>query len=317
MPSSSPTWNSGPAPPIRPFPKRPTLTTTELNIGLGSPMVVAAHAQVSGGYDRYDVVGQDRYLQLRRHDQCATCRTELDAGTRAWWDPTRKSVTCLRCRPERKSSAAGGSAQAKYEIEKAKYEQNTRAAHPHIGGLLLKVREEPQAVQAWSKGAAGERRLGAALSALASESNRIEVIHDRRIPGSRANIDHIAITPAGVYVIDAKWYVGRIETRDRGGFFRSDVRLFVNGRDRTTLIDGMMGQVAAVHDVVGSVAPIVPVLCFIDADIGFFARPFTLRGVRVTWFKPLRKQLRADGPLLPEGVADLTLRLEHGLRPAV
>ena len=98
--------------------------------------------------------------------------------------------------------------------------------------------------------------------------------------------------------------------------FRSDVRLFVNGRDRTKLIDGMTRQVAAVHDVVGSVAPIVPVLCFIDADLGIFARPFTLRGVRVTWFKPLRKQLRADGPLLPEGVADLALRLGHGLRPA-
>ena len=38
----------------------------------------------------------------------------------------------------------------------------------------------------------------------------IAVLHDRRIPGSKANIDHIAITAAGIWVIDAKRYKGDV-----------------------------------------------------------------------------------------------------------
>jgi hypothetical protein len=33
------------------------------------------------------------------------------------------------------------------------------------------------------------------------------------MPGSRANIDHIAVAPSGVFVIDAKRYKRRIEVR--------------------------------------------------------------------------------------------------------
>ncbi len=49
--------------------------------------------------------------------------------------------------------------------------------------------------------------MGARLDGLASES--IRVMHDRRIPRSKANIDHIVVTPGGVWVIDTKRYVGR------------------------------------------------------------------------------------------------------------
>ncbi len=37
------------------------------------------------------------------------------------------------------------------------------------------------------------------------------MLHDRRIPGSRANIDHIAIATSGVWVIDAKRYKGKVQ----------------------------------------------------------------------------------------------------------
>lgn len=49
---------------------------------------------------------------------------------------------------------------------------------------------------------AGEAAVGARLDGLASQS--IWVMHDRRIQGSKANIDHIAVTPGGVRVIVAK-----------------------------------------------------------------------------------------------------------------
>jgi len=67
----------------------------------------------------------------------------------------------------------------------------------------------------------------------------MSVLHDRRIPGARANVDHIVVAPWGVFVIDAKNYKGRVEKRDRGGFFSTDYRLYVGGRDKTALVAGM------------------------------------------------------------------------------
>ena len=65
------------------------------------------------------------------------------------------------------------------------------------------------------------------------------VLHDRRIPGSRANIDHLVISPAGVFVIDAKNYKGRVERRVRGAWLSGEDCLYVGGRDKTKLVGGM------------------------------------------------------------------------------
>ncbi|MEW5990840.1 MAG: nuclease-related domain-containing protein [Chloroflexota bacterium] len=40
--------------------------------------------------------------------------------------------------------------------------------------------------------------------------------HDRRVPGTRGNIDHIIVAPASVFVVDARAYVGLIEVRNYG-----------------------------------------------------------------------------------------------------
>jgi hypothetical protein len=34
------------------------------------------------------------------------------------------------------------------------------------------------------------------------------VLHDRSVPGTRSNIDHLAVVPSGVWVIDTKHYAG-------------------------------------------------------------------------------------------------------------
>jgi hypothetical protein len=53
--------------------------------------------------------------------------------------------------------------------------------------------DERQSTTAWARGAVGEERLGLALDALACPD--VAVLHDRRIPRTRANIDHIVVTP--------------------------------------------------------------------------------------------------------------------------
>jgi len=138
------------------------------------------------------------------------------------------------------------------------------------------------------------------------------VLHDRRIPGSKANIDHIVISPAGVFVVDPKNYRGKVEQRDVGGLFRTDLRLFVGGRDKTKLVKGMDRQVAAVRAALAKDekwrdVPVTPVLLFISAEnwslLNF--RPLRFGEVYVLWSKALGKLLRTEEKIPREGVVDL------------
>jgi hypothetical protein len=62
---------------------------------------------------------------------------------------------------------------------------------------------------AWRRGAVGERRTARLLGPLEREGWAI--LHDLAVPGSRANLDHLAIGPGGVFVIDSKQYRGRLQ----------------------------------------------------------------------------------------------------------
>jgi len=84
-----------------------------------------------------------------------------------------------------------------------------------VGGLAavaagwgLRFRPSPDAI-AWRRGAVGERRTARLLGQL--ERHGWAVLHDLTVPGSRANIDHLAIGPGGVFVIDSKQYRGRLQ----------------------------------------------------------------------------------------------------------
>jgi hypothetical protein len=44
----------------------------------------------------------------------------------------------------------------------------------------------------------------------ALERHGYTVLHDLQVPGSHANLDHLAIGPAGVFVIDSKRYRGHL-----------------------------------------------------------------------------------------------------------
>jgi hypothetical protein len=74
-------------------------------------------------------------------------------------------------------------------------------------GVGLRFRPSPDAV-AWRRGAAGERRTARLLGPL--ERHGWVVLHDLAVPNSAANIDHLAIGPGGVFVIDSKQYRGRL-----------------------------------------------------------------------------------------------------------
>ncbi len=183
-------------------------------------------------------------------------------------------------------NAPGTSAAREYERRKANDEAKLRAKWGKLGGVAVALSDEKQSTKAWSSGAAGEAAVGARLDGLASES--IRVMHDRRIPRSKANIDHMVVTPGGVWVIDTKRYVGKApEKRVEGGIIRPRVELLmVKGRDKTALVDGVLKQVGHVREAAGEV-PVFGVLCFVDADWGLFADAFDVNGVHVVWPKKL------------------------------
>jgi hypothetical protein len=80
-------------------------------------------------------------------------------------------------------------------------------------GWGLRFRPSPDA-SAWRRGAAGERRTGRLLGPL--ERHGWAVLHDLAVAGSRANLDHLVIGPAGVFVIDSKQYCGRLRLDPSG-----------------------------------------------------------------------------------------------------
>jgi hypothetical protein len=283
-------------------------------------------------------------MRLRYAGACRVCGAELAEKAQAIYERQTKSVRCLShemATPPEISvdtdalpvtaeglmeaepgaievvepGIAGASARREFERRKAKREQRIRARHPRLGGLLLAISEEQQSTTAWDIGALGEERLGKGLDRLACDT--IKLLHDRRIPRSKANIDHIAVTAAGVYVIDAKRYRGRPHLKVEGGILRPRTeRLLVGSRDCTKLADGVLKQVGVVRTVLGDDVPVGGVLCFVEADWPLIGGSFTTRDVQVLWPKKLYSQLQLAGPLSVDDVDTIRRRLAKALPPA-
>lgn len=202
----------------------------------------------------------------------------------------------------RQRDTAGGSAQRQYEKRSRRREEQIRAAHPKLGGVILAVTNEPASTRVWAQGAEGERAVGAKLDELVGE--HIEVLHDRamRRPDgrrSRANIDHIAVAASGVWVIDAKTHHGALEVRRSGGFFSPrEERLYIAGRDKTSLVKNLAKQVTAVAAELTAMYPAVPVygaLCFVGTELPWFDE--NIGGVPLVGRRGLAKLLKRSGNL--------------------
>jgi hypothetical protein len=133
------------------------------------------------------------------------------------------------------------------------------------------------------------------------------------MPGGRGDIDHVAVAPTGVYVIDAKDLRGRVRIARP---FLGAEKLLASGRNRTKLIDGLDRQVAAVEAVLNdSGHPDVPVrgaLCFTKADLPMFGT-VQMRGHLLLYRKALAKRLNADGPLGPAAIEELARVIAEAL----
>jgi len=210
------------------------------------------------------------------------------------------------------TGTAGASARREHERRAAKREARIRTAHPHLGGLIMALSDEPQPTRAWARGARGEELLAKRLDALGDRG--VLLLHDRRIPPTRANIDHLAISAAGVFVIDAKRYRGRPSLRIEGGILRRRTEtLLVGRRDCTKLLQGVQKQVELVRGAIAAAGfagvPIHGALCFIEADWPLIGGSFTTAGIDVLWPKKAAEKITAGGPVTDE----VTLALHRSL----
>jgi hypothetical protein len=214
---------------------------------------------------------------------------------------------------------AGVSARREYERRRSNRTVRVRERFGVLGGVVLAVSGEPQHQRAWARGAAGEVRLAGKLERWTADHG-VVLLHDRRWPGTRGNLDHIAVGACGVIVIDAKRYCGRIAVEHRGGLLRPrSAHLRVGGREQTRLVDGVLAQADAVRRVLAggehATVPVRAVLCFVDGDWPLVGR-LEVRGVPILPPKQTAKLCRAEGPLDPLAVKRLADELAGRLPPA-
>jgi len=208
---------------------------------------------------------------------------------------------------------AGASARREEARRRANRERRTREKHPIIGGALLAVRDAPAHERVWGTGGSGEE---ATATYLAEHCSSALILHDRRIPGSRANIDHIAVVPSGVYVIDSKRYKNR-KVRVATPLIGS-ARLMIDGRDHSKLVDGLGRQVDLVSKILARVEPGVPVrgvFCFIDGDLPLIGTP-RIRHMAVLNRRRLAKHISRAGPLADDRIRAIALKLARELPAA-
>jgi Nuclease-related domain len=267
-----------------------------------------------------------RVLRLRYPGVCELCGASLSVGTSASYDGARRKVRCQSCRevspspatPPVASGEAGRSANRQYERwadshrremqaeieEDLVWRQKIKAEHPVLGRVVSALSAKPaegpapQKITAWKQGAEGERAFGRLLDEWAS-TGAGHVLHDRRVPRTRGNIDHIAISTEGVWVIDTKNYKGLVKVSL--GVLRAQ-QLTINGRDKTELAGGVrwqMDQVAKALDASAagnSRPPVRGVLCFVRADWPLFEGTSTIKGVTVAWPEATIKLLTPKNP---------------------
>jgi hypothetical protein len=272
-----------------------------------------------------------RLIRLSRAGTCRECGQGVPVGERAWWRPPQQFVTCLACRPspnlgnsegsqDATSAAAidpgvaGGSAMREFHRRHDLRDARVRERWGRLGGLVLALTSDPSTTRVWERGSIGESTLAAVLGRI--ERDDVIALHDRRVPGTRGNIDHIVVSPRGVYVVDAKRYAGEVRVRDVADLFsRPDRRLFVGRRDCSQRAEAVGWQVDAVRSALGGRAdlPVVPVLCFVDAEWPLFGAARDFDGVLIDDPRSLRKRLTKPGSLAVDEIREVAVVLSHAL----
>jgi hypothetical protein len=207
----------------------------------------------------------------------------MPEGARVWWDTVAREAVCTGCHP--------------CDVDPA---QSPSAHLVDAEGPGVSLAERPS----W-------------LRQLGSDS---AVLSARHVKGRRSPLDHIVITPDAVWVIDVKPFRAKVKTRHVGRPFRTQLRLFVGGQDKTVLIDQLAWQVREVTNALQRAerhrVPVRAALCFTNASWSRLARPVVMRKVWVGPVDRMTTALLERSGSLPYPPMDLAAVLAAAFPPA-
>jgi hypothetical protein len=260
-----------------------------------------------------------RRLRLRYPAACARCGIALSPGAEAVWDSATKEATCLACAPADGSvvaGTAGASAAGEGDRRANRRVEDVRRKYGDHAAVVAEEMAAREAAGTWGRGSEGESRLANFVAREVGAA--VIAIHDRLIPGTRGNVDHIFVAATGVWVVDAKAYKGKLERRESGPLWRRENTLYIRGRNRTSLAQGVEKQVAAV---IAALRPdpalkgtdVHGALCFLDSEWGLLDFPFQIGNVWVMYPGALRKRLRKAGALERDVMERIARRLDISL----
>jgi Nuclease-related domain len=143
------------------------------------------------------------------------------------------------------------------------------------------------------------------------DADGVVVLNDRRVPGSKLSIDVIAVSPAGVFVIDAKNHKGLVHTKRLGPFWNlGPDQLHIGRRNCTPSIVDVTKKGDAVRGVLsatswGAEVPVRAVLCLTRAEWGF-AAAVEVGDVLVGWPKLIAAKLHEPVVMDSSTVAEVS-----------
>jgi len=208
-----------------------------------------------------------------------------------------------------------------YERRHREREEYARGQLGQFGALLAKLINEPQSTRAWKQGGDGEVKTGLRLKKHL-EGTTVRLLHDRRVPAhGRANIDHIAVGPGGVTVIDTKTNRGPVRVERVGGLFAPRRSALMIGRhDRSGLIKGVERQIGYVKSALkraGHVdVDVRGALCFPDPDGLPLVRQLKVGEIIVEGPKPIAKLTQRPGAFDTETIDRMWNVLGQAFPPA-
>lgn len=190
-----------------------------------------------------------------------------------------------------------------------------------LGAFMAIVESPPAHIENWRTGFEGERRTARALAPLRRcGCALLHDLPDRRIPGQtrNGNIDHVVISPAGVFLLDSKWLCGEASI-DQGATVHVQMRDDdEDNYDLTKLAGAMRGRAFRLReDIVQEtgVRFVQPVVVFwnrFEAKLVISEKVVFVHGDHLSaWLREQRPHMTANDVALVAGCVKEIRRSEH------